>query len=348
MTTRVLINTPCLKLLGGVSNHYLGLENKWKLNVVYNTIGRRNSVPTIILLPFDIIKFLCKCLFFKPDVVVLNPSLGLKSLRRDSVFLQLSKLMNIKTVIFFHGWDLTVEQLIERKKYDFVKNFKSADLFLVLAYEFKSKLLEWGITSRIELTTTKVDDDLISTFNIGHKDYNTDILFLSRIEKAKGIFIVLETYKKLVLKYPKLKLTIAGDGSALNSAKAYVKRENLTNVRFLGRVSGSTLIGVLKKNSIFFFPSYSEGMPTSVLEAMAFGQIVITRPVGGIKDFFTSDMGYLANSLESDDFYEVLDECMNIDKIKKIGTYNHYYAVKNFRAAIVSNTLENYFVSILQ
>lgn len=51
---------------------------------------------------------------------------------------------------------------------------------------------------------------------------------------------------------------------------------------------------------IFFFPFYGEGMPISVLEAMAFSMPVITRNVGGIKDFFINgEMGFCTDS-----FYE--------------------------------------------
>ena len=62
---KILINTPSLKKLGGVSNHYIGLKKKWTFNVKYNTIGSRNSIPTIFLIPFDLMKFLVKCILFR-------------------------------------------------------------------------------------------------------------------------------------------------------------------------------------------------------------------------------------------------------------------------------------------
>lgn len=344
---KILINTPSLKLLGGVSNHYLGLQNKWSLDVRYNTIARRNNIPTFILLPYDLVKFLFKCLFLKPDLVVLNPSLMMNALRRDALFLWFAKFLKIKTVVFFHGWDLEVQKEIDNKKYNFYKNYSSADLILVLADEFKQKLIKWGFKSPIKLTTTKVDDDIISSFDVKNKEYNKNILFLSRVEESKGIFIVLESFKQVVLQYPKVKLTIAGDGTALQAAKDYVKNEKINNIKFLGRVSGDKLINTFKEHSIYFFPTYyGEGMPTSLLEAMGFGHVIITRPVGGIKDFFTNEMGYITESLNPDDFYKILKGCLNSGVIKEKGEYNSEYVKKYFVASRVVKSLEKYFEEI--
>ena len=97
---KILINTPKISLPGGVANHYLGLKSYWLHNVNYNTVGKRfNSFfgKGIFYLPYDILKFLVNILVFKPDFVLLNPSLGKSAMVRDMTFLWLSKLFNFKT-----------------------------------------------------------------------------------------------------------------------------------------------------------------------------------------------------------------------------------------------------------
>lgn len=340
----ILINTPCLKSLGGVSNHYIGLKNKWTLNVIYNTIGSRKKIPFFILLPFDLVNFFLRCLLYRPYLIVLNPSLGINALRRDALFLFVAKALNIKTIVFFHGWDLEIQKKIDDGYYNIFKNYKKTDLFLVLASDFKEKLKNWGFKTRIELTTTKVDDDLIKSFSIEKKPQNKDILFLSRIEEDKGIFIVLKTFKNLKLKYPELKLTIAGDGSALIRAKEFVKTHNIKSVLFTGRVSGKEIIEIFNNHSIYFFPTfYGEGMPTSLLEAMAFGQIIVTRPVGGIKDFYSSNMGYLSNSLNPKIFEKIVVDCINDKSFREKQIFNFNYSKENFLASKVAVSLEDIF-----
>ena len=71
-------------------------------------------------------------------------------------------------------------------------------------------------------------------------------------------------------KYPYLKMRIVGDGSALPELKQYVKDNNIEDITFTGGLSGQTVIEEYK-NADFFFTSHGEGMPTVVLEAMAFG-----------------------------------------------------------------------------
>ena len=79
--------------------------------------------------------------------------------------------------------------------------------------------------------------------------------------------------------------------------------KNLSDVKFTGRLGGEALSNAYKKADFFLFMSYGEGMPTVVLEAMAFGLPVFTRNVGGLVDFFENGrMGYISDSLNPVDF----------------------------------------------
>ena len=70
---KILINTPSLKLMGGVASHYKGLRAFWTENVMYNTIGKRNATKCgsgKYWLLWDCLKFIFRLLTFRPDVVL--------------------------------------------------------------------------------------------------------------------------------------------------------------------------------------------------------------------------------------------------------------------------------------
>src|SRR5699024_643846 len=105
MKNKILIITPDINRIGGVANHYLGLKKYWsKERVEYEYYGKRNNLPAFILLPYDLIKFIGKLVFKKPQVVLINPSLRSYQLVRDGIYLLLAKLFRVKIVTFFHGW----------------------------------------------------------------------------------------------------------------------------------------------------------------------------------------------------------------------------------------------------
>lgn len=339
----MLINTPDLNLLGGVSNHYLGLRDFWTFQVKYNTIGKRFMIPGLVILPYDIVKFTLKCILNKPNVVLLNPSLGRKAIKRDAIFLNISRLFKIKTIVFIHGWNSSTALGYDVTPEKFLNMYKKANGFLVLADEFKLKLREWGISAPIHLTSTKVDDKLLSDFNIEDKPANTNILFLSRIEKQKGVFIVIDSFISLKKIYPELCLTIAGDGSALSDAMSYAQKSGVLDISFTGRISGEELKSAFRENCIYLFPtSHGEGMPTSILEAMAFGQAIITTPVGGINDFFIEDkMGYLISSYSHSDYVnKMVHLIQNKNVLRKMQLFNYEYAKTNFMASRVAIQIE--------
>lgn len=342
---RILINTPSLKQLGGVANHYAGLRNFWNENIKYNTIGKRSnrSGSGKYWLPWDLLKFLFLLFAFHPDVVLLNPSLGRTALKRDFIFLNIAHLLRFKVAVFIHGFNWDYANALD-KKYT-AKQLNKASLIFVLAEKFKKEIISWGVTTEVCLSTTKVDDNLIKGYNpIENRDGKiNNILFLARIERAKGIYIAIDTYKILKSKYPNLSMTIAGDGSKFMSMKNYIKEQGISGVNLLGRISGNDIINAYKKADLYILPSYGEGMPTTVLEAMAFGLPVFTTNVGGIPDFFENGkMGYMSETVDANTFAEAIVSYIDDAKLtKETGAYNYNYAKSHFMASIVAKNIEN-------
>ena len=263
-----------------------------------------------------------------------------KAIFRDFTYLNVAKQLRCKVAIMFHGFH--VEEVTGKEK--IIKNqLNRCSIIFVLSNIFKTTLKNWGVSTPIYTTTTQVSDSLIRDFNIYSRTGQvSNILYLARVTKAKGIYVALDVFKELSKKYPKLNYTVVGNGADLKAAIEYARINNIPNLAFTGGLSGESLIEAYKKADLYLFTSYHEGMPTSVLEAMAFGLPVITRPVGGLIDFFeTGKMGYLINSDTASDYMEVFDQLLNNPAlVKDISNYNHQYATSNFLASKVANQIE--------
>lgn len=341
---KVLINTPRLIPHGGVANHYIGLKEYWTETILYNPIGKKGNKSGTgkYRLPIDMVNFVSKIMTFNPDIILLNPSLLKSAVVRDQIFLRIAKLLKKKVAVFFHGFDINGKAHINISR--LVNNLNKCECVFVLAEHFANILKEWGVVVPIYLTTTKVDDKLVESFNINEKTGKVkQLLFLARITETKGIFIALRAFKKLLNQHDDIHLTVVGDGPALNDAKRFCKEENINQVVFKGVLHGEDIIEEYKRSDLYLFPTYhSEGMPTSVLEAMAFGLPIISRPVGGLCDFFESPkMGELIDSLNPDDYLSAISSYIkDEDKTLETARYNHFYAKENFMASKVALSIE--------
>lgn len=340
----ILVNIPSLKLLGGVANHYEGLKGFWTENVKYNTVGKRcmRSGSGKYWLPWDLLKFMFRLLAFRPDVVLLNPSLGASALKRDFIFQDVAHGMGFKTALFVHGFNWDYAHSLNQEKT--AKEFNKASVVFVLAKAFVKEIRNWGITVPIHLSTTKVDDKLLDGYNpMLRTGKVNNILFLSRVEKSKGIYITIDIFRILKKKYPYLHLTIAGDGDELPYVRRYIVDNNVRDVLILGRVSGNKLVETYQNADLFSFSSYGEGMPTAVLEAMAFGLPVFTRNVGGLVDFFENGkMGGITDSLAPVDFANAMIPYIEDEELtRKVSLYNAQYARKHFMASSVAKQVES-------
>lgn len=108
------------------------------------------------------------------------------------------------------------------------------------------------------------------------------LLFLGRIGQRKGAFDLIRAVSSIAAAHPHLRLKMGGDG-AVDEARRQVQAAHLEDqVELIGWVRGAAKQQLLAESGIFVLPSYHEGLPMAILEAMAAGMAVLSTPVGGI------------------------------------------------------------------
>lgn len=342
---KLLIVTPDLRLLGGVSSHYKGLLPHWREDVKYLIYGRRQQdMPrwkVLLLYPYDFGRYVWQLLTHRYDIVVINPSLRRAQVIRDGVYLLTARLFRRRVVTFVHGFDCAYAKQLASRQGVFQWCYNQSTFLYVLCGKFKRQLQKAGITRPIFLTTTKVSDELVEDLPQYPRKQVRHILYLARVHKDKGIFELLSAFEMLKAHHTGLILKVAGDGPALSEAKRLVHERGLQGITFEGSVTGERLKYCYKWGDVYVLPTYEEGMATTVLEAMAFGLPVITRPVGGIVDFWQEGkMGYLISSLNPKDYAEKIEKLMaDEDLTEHISQFNYTYS-RRFLASEVARKME--------
>lgn len=109
-------------------------------------------------------------------------------------------------------------------------------------------------------------------------------LFLGRLGKRKGSYDLLEATARVAAERPELRLLLGGDGE-LDEVRARAAELGIADkVELLGWVRGEDKEQLLAMAVLYVLPSYNEGLPVSVLEAMAAGLPILSTPVGGIPE----------------------------------------------------------------
>ena len=282
---------------GGIANYFAILQNRFHINATYFAAGRRvdekGIIKTLHRLITDFAGFI-KVLRSEPvDIVHVNMSLNTRGVLRDSVFIAISNIFKKRVLVFFHGWDKSFENKLTGVSLRLFKRiFLPAKAFIVLAADFKERLMRWGFDQPIYVESTLVDDrltdglDILKTIEKRMSDKDRKILFLARIIKEKGIYETVDAVALLQDKYPDISLVIAGDGEERANVVSYVESKHIRRVIFEGYVTGERKQKIFQDAYLYCLPSHQEGMPTSLLEALSFGLPCVTRPVGGVVDFF--------------------------------------------------------------
>ena len=206
------------------------------------------------------------------------------------LLLLIAKSFGNLVVVLIHGWDNRCERLISRHfQWLFRLVYCRADALIVLAKDYEKRLVRWGYTKKIFLEGAPVDDLVCADLEKaqlqkrGSQVSQFNILFLGRLEIEKGIYEVLQAYIDLRQRYEFVTLSVAGDASQLKAFAQRVRELQVPDVAFLGYITGADKVAAFHDANAYLLPSHQEGLPLSVLEAMACGVPVIATHVGGLR-----------------------------------------------------------------
>jgi glycosyltransferase involved in cell wall biosynthesis len=154
------------------------------------------------------------------------------------------------------------------------------------------------------ISIPEADDDLNEEKKI------VKFLFLGQIGSRKGIFDLIEVLHKHHAEVKgTIQLTIGGDGE-IDKLMKLISDYNLDDIiEFKGWISGEQKTACLRNTDVYVLPSYNEGMPVSILEAMSFGKAIISTKIAGIPEIvFDGVNGFLFQPGDQDALWNAIHE----------------------------------------
>lgn len=160
---------------------------------------------------------------------------------------------------------------------------------IVLSQSWQNRISQMTDNQNILVLNNPVD---VKEFDFGertnHKSTFT-ILFLGELCKRKGVYDLLDVAGELIEKAPHLRFVLAGNGD-LPQVKQLIQAAGLQDYfEIPGWISPLQRKAYLQKTDLFLLPSYDEGLPVAILEAMASGVPVVSTKVGGIPELIKKE-----------------------------------------------------------
>lgn len=234
------------------------------------------------------------------------------SFYRKKHFVNLSNFFNKKIIIHIHGGGFK----------DFYKsNPEKIKKYLLKCNEIVALSESWKVfyENELGLKNVTVIPNIIDYPKEGieniKKEEKTNILFLGGISKDKGFFDICSAIIDNIdfFQSNNIKFTIAGAGNISSIDSDYIDAINYMD--FIGFIIGEQKSDAYKNADIYILPSYIEGVPLSVLEAMSYKLPIIATNVGGIPDILKDGInGYMINPGKPNEIFDAIKRMIFLSK----------------------------------
>jgi glycosyltransferase involved in cell wall biosynthesis len=182
------------------------------------------------------------------------------------------------------------------------KALRGAAAVITVSAELRQRAIRLGADP--ERVTTVLNGCDSSIFRLGDRTtartrlgFAADaevILYVGRLEVNKGLRELLAAVSRLASKRPRLQLVLVGEGLFGKELQERAGEAGLSGrVRLPGACSSADVARWMAAADVFCLPSYSEGCPNVLVEALACGRPVVATAVGGIPELVTANCGIL-------------------------------------------------------
>ena len=290
----VLLLGPSREALSGVTTHVnclFGSRLVSRFDLVHFQVGSegRNEgplgrVPRMLVSPFTLAAAILRT---NAEVVHINTSLNAKAYWRDLAYLMVAKLCGARVLYQVHGGRL--DEFAPRGLFAaFVAaTLRAADAVVVLSRAqlevFRSRLGGHAV----EVVPNGIDCAPYAHYNRAAPEpaQPLRLIYIGRLAPGKGLMETIEAMRIARLRGVAARLVLAGSGPEEARLRKHVRDAGLSReVAFVGPAWGTHKAQLLSQADVFLLASYSEGLPYSLLEAMAAGVVPIVTPVGAIPD----------------------------------------------------------------
>jgi glycosyltransferase involved in cell wall biosynthesis len=220
----------------------------------------------------------------RPDALLVQTAHDWPALVRDVALVAVVRRRVPRIVLEFHG---SRAELLTRRRTAFAAAthllLRFVDGILVLSTEEQAAFASFYPERRCEVV---VNPFLPWPVSAGaEREANAFVvLFASRLLRSKGLMETVEAFSRLRTTVA-AKLVVAGDGPAEEEARRLVTQKGLAaDVDFAGHVARDELARMYASADVFVLPTYSEGFPTVLSEAMSAGLPIVTTPIRGSRD----------------------------------------------------------------
>lgn len=311
-----------------------------QFEVFKNNLGKFTLKKTF----FYIKKYLKIYKIFGKEIIYITPGQTFFGVIKYAPFIYLAKLLQKQVVLHIHGNYLKTQYdlLSGIRKYFFEKTLNKAGKGIVLSKSLLGNLTPFLPLSNIYVVPNFVEDYLRPlNFKI-RKDEPLKILFLSNLMTEKGVLDLLKALRLLKEKNIEFEAKFAGNIED-KIKSTIIPLFNSKEIKYLGMVIGQQKKELLKWSNVFVLPTFyrMEGVPISILEAMANGNIIVTTKHAGIPDIISERNGFF---VKPQSYKAIANQLMyigsNLNKLQKIRLNNIEDSIKYTEKKFIGKLLK--------
>ena len=271
-----------------------------------------------------LIQFTYNLIFYKHDYVLIFVADGWSFWEKGLMSVMAKWLTNSKVVLAPRSGFIINDLQKENRLSGFIRYvFNKVDMVICQSESWKDlfeKTIARKDDAKFIIIENIIDFDNYKDVEINKRgdEETVIVLFMAWVSKEKGIYELLAAAKKLKEENTKFKLLIGGLGKDYEKAVAIVEDSGLSDcVEFKGWVLGEHKIEILNQSDIFVLPTYFDGYPNSLMEAMASGKACVATKVGSIPDMINNyKTGILIDKQNEQQLYESIKVLVEDQKLR--------------------------------
>jgi len=262
------------------------------------------------------------------------------------------------SIVSFHGADVMVDMDKPAYREATLRMLDAVTLVLVRSESLRRAIVDLGCDpKKIEIQRTGIPlDEFPFRDRAVPKNGEWQLVQAGRLIEKKGLPVTLRAFSTFLRQHPNAMLTIAGEGPLLSELQKFVRELGITDrVSFTGFVSQEQLREIYYRSHIFLHPSQTgrdgnqEGIPNSMLEAMATGLPVFATEHGGIPEAIENGASGVLVPEQDDEALAraMLNAVQDPGLLSRIGHAGGGAVRKNFDLSMQARRLEEIYLRMI-